>query len=332
MNQARAFLYPFNQTRKIKNIRIGIFTIEEKWEMIADKFPEEFNKWQSGAIPEHIFPTWSENSTSIEFQPLEYIWLIPELNNSALKFDFDLITKNRKSEPLPEHCTVISPENVFIEQGAKILPCILNASNGPVYIGKNSLIMEGCCIRGPFALCEAAVLKMGTRVYGATTIGPYSVAGGEIKNSLIMEFSNKAHDGYLGDSVIGSWCNLGAGTSNSNVKNTAGLVKIYLKEKQEYIPAGYKHGLFMGDYSRSAINTAFNTGTVVGIGANVFGSGLTPKYIPDFSWGMEGELLTDFDRLIASVKTWMLWKGKEISESEIQQLKHIFEQNLKRKA
>jgi UDP-N-acetylglucosamine diphosphorylase/glucosamine-1-phosphate N-acetyltransferase len=178
-------------------------------------------------------------------------------------------------------------------------------------------------IRGPFALGEGSVLKMGSKVYGATSMGPYCAVGGEVKNSVLFGYSNKAHDGYLGDSVIGEWCNLGAGTSNSNLKNNAGQVKIWTPKGQ--VNAGPKCGLFMGDYSRSMINTSFNTGTVVGACCNVFGSGLTPKYLPSFSWGNDGIDRYEFERAMNDIENWKKLKGKKISKKEKYILKYIFE-------
>jgi UDP-N-acetylglucosamine diphosphorylase/glucosamine-1-phosphate N-acetyltransferase len=200
---------------------------------------------------------------------------------------------------------------------------MLNASTGPIYIGKNAEVMEGCMIRGPFSLGEGSVLKMGSKVYGATSIGPHCIVGGEVKNSVLFGYSNKAHDGYLGDSVIGEWCNLGAGTSNSNLKNNAGEVKIWTPRGQ--VNAGHKCGLLMGDYSRSMINTSFNTGTVVGVCCNVFGSGLTPKYLPSFSWGNDGIDRYEFQRALTDIESWKKLKGKKISKKEKSILKHIFE-------
>jgi len=194
--------------------------------------------------------------------------------------------------------------------------------------------MEGSLIRGPFALCEGATVKMGTKIYGATTVGPYCVVGGEIKNSVLFGFSNKGHDGYLGDAVIGEWCNLGAGTSNSNLKNNAGEVKIRDHRTGRLISAGAKCGLLMGDYSRSAINTSFNTGTVVGVCCNIFGEGLTPKYIPSFSWGYgdEGQAGVktgryDLEKAFRDIASWKRLKGHALTEAEIQNLKYIFEKS-----
>ncbi|MDI3320514.1 putative sugar nucleotidyl transferase [Pinibacter soli] len=253
-------------------------------------------------------------------------WHIFQLNDWAVREDFHLLTNGRTSEPISSTNKTTAPENIFIEQGANVEHCILNASTGPIYIGKNAEIMEGSVIRGPLAMCEGAVLKLGTKVYGATTLGPYSVGGGEIKNSVFFGYSNKGHDGYLGDSVIGEWCNMGAGTSNSNVKNNAGAVKVYSDlEKNSYETAGIKCGVLMGDYSRCAINTSFNTGTVVGVSANIFGSGLTPKYVPSFSWGSEGIKTYNFDAALQHIENWKQLKHQTLTAEEKSILKYLYE-------
>ncbi|HEY0274092.1 MAG TPA: putative sugar nucleotidyl transferase [Chitinophaga sp.] len=249
-------------------------------------------------------------------------WDIFQLNDKALRADFARLTAGRTSAPLSATNQVLGAGQVFVEAGARVEYCLLNALEGPIYIGKNAQVMEGCLIRGPFALGEGAVLKMGTKVYGATSIGPYSTGGGEIKNSVIFGYSNKAHDGYLGDSVIGEWCNLGANTSNSNLKNNAGTVKVWMDARQEAWPAGRKCGLLMGDYSRAAINTSFNTGTVVGVSCNVFGAGLTEKFIPSFSWGAGQYVLETAFRDIAA---WKELKGKTLEEADKTILRAIFE-------
>ena len=218
---------------------------------------------------------------------------------------------------------MVNPDNIFLEEGAAVEHCFINAAAGPVYISKNAELMEGCMIRGPFAIGEGSVLKMGTKVYGATTIGSYCIAGGEIKNSIMMGFSNKAHDGYLGDSVLGEWCNLGAGTSNSNIKNTASMVKAWSQHHKDFVPVGLKCGLIMGDYSRSAINTSFNTGTVAGVCCNIFDKGFPPKHIKDFSWGKEKYIL---EKAIEDIDNWKKLKGKIITENEIKILNSIYYQ------
>ncbi|WP_462222353.1 putative sugar nucleotidyl transferase [Ferruginibacter sp.] len=257
---------------------------------------------------------------SVEFKEslkiLQYPWQIFQLNDWAIREDFELITAKRKSKPISKTNKVINPSQIFLEAGAKVEHCILNASTGPIYIGKNAELMEGCMIRGPFALCEGSLVKMGSKIYGATTIGPYCLAGGEIKNSVLMGYSNKAHDGYLGDSVIGEWCNLGAGSSNSNLKNNCGDVKYWVDGDKREISAGNKGGLLMGDYSKASINTSFNTGTVVGVSCNVFAQGLTPKYIPHFSWGCDGITKYKLSNALDDINKWKQLKGFAITERE----------------
>ena len=257
---------------------------------------------------------------SVEFKEslkiLQYPWQIFQLNDWAIREDFELITAKRKSKPISKTNKIINASQIFLEAGAKVEHCILNASTGPIYIGKNAELMEGCMIRGPFALCEGSLVKMGSKIYGATTIGPYCLAGGEIKNSVLMGYSNKAHDGYLGDSVIGEWCNLGAGSSNSNLKNNCGDVKYWVDGDKREISAGNKGGLLMGDYSKASINTSFNTGTVVGVSCNVFAQGLTPKYIPHFSWGCDGITKYKLSNALDDINKWKQLKGFAITERE----------------
>lgn len=295
-------LFPFTATRAIADIRIGILTIREK--------EQHGSRGVLHWVPRLTRP-----------------WHIFQLNAEALVDDFALLTAGRASQPIPSSVQAIAGENIFIEEGATLQHCILNASNGPIYIGKGAEVMEGSLIRGPFALCEGATVKLGTKIYGATTIGPYSLAGGEIKNSVIFGYSNKGHDGYLGDSVIGEWCNMGAGTSNSNLKNNAGEVNVWDVRTARYIPAGSKCGLLMGDYSRSAINTSFNTGTVVGVCCNVFGQGLTPKYIPSFSWGYDNREKYQLEKALRDIASWKRFKGHTLTDAEIQNIKYIFEKS-----
>jgi UDP-N-acetylglucosamine diphosphorylase / glucose-1-phosphate thymidylyltransferase / UDP-N-acetylgalactosamine diphosphorylase / glucosamine-1-phosphate N-acetyltransferase / galactosamine-1-phosphate N-acetyltransferase len=258
-----------------------------------------------------------------EIKTIQYPWDIFKLNDWAIRQDFALLTGKIKSKNISKTNKVIKPSQIFIEKGAKVEHCIINASTGPVYIGKGAEVMEGCIIRGPFAMGEGACLKAGTKVYGATTLGPKCVAGGEIKNSVLFGYSNKAHDGYLGDSVIGEWCNLGAGTTNSNMKNNAGEVKVWTTSGE--LNAGNKCGVMMGDYSRTAINTSINTGTVIGVGCNVFGIGLTPKHIPNFSWGSEGIKRYEYEKALLDIEGWKKLKAETTSDNEKMILKHIFE-------
>jgi UDP-N-acetylglucosamine diphosphorylase / glucose-1-phosphate thymidylyltransferase / UDP-N-acetylgalactosamine diphosphorylase / glucosamine-1-phosphate N-acetyltransferase / galactosamine-1-phosphate N-acetyltransferase len=259
-----------------------------------------------------------------EMKAIHYPWQIVELNDWSLREDFNLITAGRKSKVISKTNRLVNPSQIFIEAGAKVEHCILNAGEGPVYIGKNAVIMEGSLLRGPVAVCEGAVVKMGTKIYGATTVGPFCTVGGEIKNSVLFGFSNKAHEGYLGDSVLGEWCNLGAGTSNSNVKNNAGEVKFWVDTDKKEMSAGSKGGLLMGDYSKAAINTSFNTGTVVGICCNVFATGLTPKLISNFSWGVDGITKYKLNKALIDIDNWKKLKGLTISEREKQILRDIY--------
>jgi UDP-N-acetylglucosamine diphosphorylase / glucose-1-phosphate thymidylyltransferase / UDP-N-acetylgalactosamine diphosphorylase / glucosamine-1-phosphate N-acetyltransferase / galactosamine-1-phosphate N-acetyltransferase len=317
-------LFPFTLTRSAADIRIGITTIREKWKALNYRGHEP--------IPSHLIPTAATTAAIDAKRPVRFEsglsivfpWHIFQYNEEVLRSDFKRITDGRTSQPLSSSNRVIVPENVFLEPGAKVEHSILNASTGPIYIGKNAEVMEGAMIRGPFALCEGAVVKMGAKIYGATTIGPYSIAGGEIKNIVIFGNSNKAHDGYLGDSVIGEWCNLGAGTSNSNLKNTATEVKVWNPAAARFNDAGLKCGLLMGDYSRSAINTCFNTGTVVGVSCNVFGEGLTPKYIPSFTWGYNEPRHYALDKALRDIANWKKFKNQSLSEAEINKLNSIF--------
>jgi UDP-N-acetylglucosamine diphosphorylase / glucose-1-phosphate thymidylyltransferase / UDP-N-acetylgalactosamine diphosphorylase / glucosamine-1-phosphate N-acetyltransferase / galactosamine-1-phosphate N-acetyltransferase len=254
---------------------------------------------------------------------IRYPWDIFQLNDWAIRQDFELLTAKRKSQRISATNKVIKPSQVFVEKGAKATHCIINASTGPVYIGKDAELMEGSIIRGPFAMGEGACLKMGAKVYGATTLGPYCVAGGEIKNSVLFGYSNKAHDGYLGDSVLGEWCNMGAGTTNSNLKNNASNVNVWTPHGEMNV--GIKCGVMMGDYSRTAVNTAINTGTVIGVSCNVFGAGLTPKYIPDFSWGSDGLQRYQLEKALPDIEDWMKLKRKTMTDGQRSILKYIYE-------
>ncbi|MGV6845407.1 MAG: GlmU family protein [Lutibacter sp.] len=208
------------------------------------------------------------------------------LNATAIENDFKLITSGRKSESIPSNVQVINRKNIFIEKGANVNFSVLNASNGPIYIGKNATIMEGSLIRGPFALNENATVKMGAKIYEGTTIGPHCKVGGEISNSILIGYSNKGHDGFLGNSVLGEWCNIGADSNNSNLKNNYTEVKLWNYEQERFLKTGLQFcGLIMGDHSKCGINTMFNTGTVVGVSANIFGCNFPRNFIPSFSWG-----------------------------------------------
>ena len=226
-----------------------------------------------------------EIETVCDYMKLNFTWDIFKNNDDALRADYDLITKGRTSGVLSKTNTLMG-NDIFIEKGAKIECAKINTTTGPVYIGKDVEIMEGAMIRGPFAICDNSVVKMGSKIYGATTIGPWSKVGGELNNVVIFGYTNKAHDGYLGNSVIGEWCNLGADTNNSNLKNNYDIVKLWSYPDQTFVDTGLQFcGLIMGDHSKCAINTMFNTGTVVGVNSNIFGSGFQRNFIPSFAWG-----------------------------------------------
>ena len=220
-------------------------------------------------------------------------WDIFKLNEAAIQEDFDLLTENEISEPLSKTNTIIGDGKVFLAPGAVVECAVLNTKNGPIYIGEDAEIMEGSLVKGPFALCEHSTLKMGAKIYGGTTVGPHSKVGGEVSNSVIMGYSNKGHDGFLGNSVIGEWCNLGADTNTSNLKNNYAHVRLWSYETEAFAKTGLQFcGLMMGDHSKSGINTMFNTGTVVGVSANVFGASFPRNFIPSFSWGGSSGMVT----------------------------------------
>ena len=329
-------LLPFTFTKPVADLRIGILTIREKWELflktttttvtedyLSEKYPmvelENNVMINASVIPsknmveqikslkhnqaifynEELIAFFSLSDVeTIDFELFYKInlneetiiikntWDIFSNNGIALQRDYEKITEGRKSLPIPDSVNVVNPEQIFIEEGAILNFVTINASKGPVYIGKNSEIMEGSIIRGPLALCEGAVLKLGTKIYGPTTVGPYSKVGGEVNNSVISGYSNKGHDGFLGNSVIGEWCNLGADTNTSNLKNNYAEVRLWDYESGRFASTGLQFcGLMMGDHSKCAINTMFNTGTVVGVCANIFGSGFPRNFVPSFSWG-----------------------------------------------
>lgn len=255
-------------------------------------------------------------------------WNIFQFNGAEIRKDFDLITKGRTSEPLSDPFTkVYSPENIFIEKGAIIRAAILNADGGPIYIGKNTEIQEGAIIRGPFALCESSTVNMGAKIKGDSTVGPHCKVGGEVSNSVIFGYSNKGHEGFLGNSVIGEWCNIGADTNTSNLKNNYTQVKLWDYAKGGFANTGLQFcGLMMGDHSKCGINTMFNTGTVVGVGANIFGDGFPRNFIASFAWGGASGFSTfDFHKFEETAKAVMGRRGLELSADEIEILRLIFD-------
>jgi len=329
-------LLPFTYTRPVADIRFGILTIREKWEIVlgtttttvtedylSDKYPmvempnniminasfcpndsliNLINKLEPNQAifsGENILAFYVMESQEVvnfddfdiidfalETLYIEHTWDIFSKNEEAIQQDFELLTKGKQSEKISNTVNVINPKSVFVEKGAQIEYATLNASSGPIYIGKDAIIMEGSLVRGPLALCEKAVLKMGAKIYGPTTIGPNCKVGGELTNTVLFGYSNKGHDGFLGNSVIGEWCNIGADSNNSNLKNNYAEVKLWDYNLEGFSKTGLQFcGLMMGDHSKCGINTMFNTGTVVGVSANIFGSGFPRNFIPSFSWG-----------------------------------------------
>lgn len=261
-----------------------------------------------------------------DFISVENPWDLFAMNDKVLRYDFEKITAGRKSMPISETNRVIGAENIFIEEGAKVECAIINAETGPVYIGKDAEVMEGSIVRGPFALCDHSALKLGAKIYGATTIGPHSKIGGEVNNSVILGYSNKAHDGFLGNSVIGEWCNLGADSNNSNLKNNYAEVRLWNYPKQRFVHTGLQFcGLIMGDHSKCGINTMFNTGTVVGVSANIYGSGFPRNYVPSFSWGgAHGFVDFSIKKAFEVAGKVMARRGIDFDETEQNILTHIY--------
>lgn len=282
-------------------------------------------------IPSGFSAFESISEFSEPFLRIEYPWQIFEKNGEALRADFELLTKGRKSLPLSETNRVAGAENIFLEEGARVEFSIINATSGPVYIGKDAEVMEGSVIRGPLALGEHAALKMGAKIYGPTTIGPHSKVGGEVNNSVIFGFSNKAHDGFLGNSVLGEWCNLGADTNNSNLKNNYEKVKLWSYVEERFINTGMQFcGLIMGDHSKSGINTMFNTGTVIGVSVNIFGDGFPRNFIPSFSWGgAAGYTVYKPENAFRTASLVYERRGMTLSEPEQKILSRVFEMDEK---
>ncbi len=361
-------LFPFHLTTAVEAIPSGMLTNRKRWELVVEQELQSGNgeKW---VIPANLLPSEDlisllktlkageflhlndrEGIAVIGFENdhegfsgrpvavlpqealkwLEFGWNIFEQNSYLLQFDFNLLTKGRRSVPIPEGNRFTGGNAIFIEEGASVRFAFINAEEGPVYISREAQIMEGACIRGPVFIGKKAVVKMGARIYGGTTVGDHCTVGGEIKNAVFFPFSNKAHDGYVGDSVIGHWCNLGGGTSNSNLKNTAGNISVVLPSG--VYKAGMKCGVLMGDYTRTAINTSINSGTVIGIGANVFGSGLTPKLIPSFSWGYNDTVLYEAEKILEHLERWMGTKQQTITIKEKEQINHIYYQTKTKKS
>ena len=358
---------PLSLTRPAGNLRIGIFTNDERWkqflpeaeigfeteEYLSKRFPkiEGGVTVNAAVIPNEdvvaavmhleqntalflneIFLAGESNAAEkIQFLGetpviLKNRWDIYALNHLVLKNDFDLLTAGRKSQKLSDTNTLIGPKDVlFIEEGAKVEAAILNTSTGPIYIGKNAEIMEGSIVRGPLAMCEESALKLGAKIYGATTLGPYCKVGGEVNNVVFQAYSNKGHDGFLGNALIGEWCNLGADTNTSNLKNNYGLADTYSYETNGQVKTDVQFmGVCMGDHSKCGINTMFNTGTVTGVSSNIFGAGFPSKFSPSFTWGgAEGSEPFRFEKAVEYANNMMSRRGIQLSSEEIAILQYI---------
>ncbi|MDA9257638.1 GlmU family protein [Polaribacter sp.] len=273
------------------------------------------------------FEAYQQYDFDEELLQVKNTWDIFSLNDRAIQQDFDLITEDRTSQPIPEGVQAINPENIFIEEGAKLTFATLNATDGPIYIGENAEIMEGVVVRGALAMCENSVLKLGAKVYGATTIGPFCKVGGEVNNSVLFGYSSKGHDGFLGNSVIGEWCNLGADTNNSNLKNNYAAVKLWDYNTGRFAKTGLQFcGLMMGDHSKCGINTMFNTGTVIGVSVNIFGSGFPRNFVPSFSWGgASGFTEYKTNKVFEVAEVVMQRRGITFDVKEQAILEHVFE-------
>lgn len=254
-------------------------------------------------------------------------WDIFSKNGEALQADFDFLTEDRKSAPISNTNSLINPDNIFLEEGASVEYSILNASEGPIYLGKDSEVWEGSLIRGAFALCNNAVVKMGGKIYGATTVGPFGKVCGEISNSVIFGYSSKGHEGYLGNAVLGEWCNIGADSNNSNLKNNYAKVRLWNYASEKFEQTGLQFcGLMMGDHSKTAINTMFNTGTVIGVNANIYVPGFPRNFIPSFSWGGASGFSTyQPKKAYEAAKVMMARRGVVFDEKEANILNHVFE-------
>ncbi len=261
---------------------------------------------------------------------IDQVWKIYQFNGAQIRADFELITKGRKSIKIQDpHTRIYNSDQIFIEEGAQVKAAILNAENGPIYLGKNSFVHEGAIIRGPFALCEDSQVNMGAKVRGDTTVGPHSKIGGEVSNSVIFGYSNKSHDGFLGNSVIGEWCNIGADTNTSNLKNNYENIKLWSYAKGGFNDTGLMFcGLMFGDHSKCGINTMFNSGTVVGVNASIFGDGYPRNFIPSFAWGGAAGFTTyQLNKALDTAQKAMARRNVELTEIDKEIFKTVFDES-----
>jgi len=331
--------YPLVQSEDNLLVRGCLLPTRELVDAILALKPDETLAGEGEILASRIsraeHPEKKESAKTIIFKGkydlVDYPWKIFSLNGQEIEADYKILTHQRNSTPLSQTVQVINPENVFVEEGFSGEYFTLNASSGPIYLGRDSEIMEGSVIRGPFALGEHSVVKLGAKIYGPTTIGQHSRVGGEVNNSVILGYSNKGHDGFLGNSVLGEWCNLGADTNNSNLKNNYAEVKIWNYPENHFVKTGLQFcGLIMGDHSKCGINTMFNTGTVVGVSANIFGSGFPRNFIPSFSWG-GGAGFMDYkpDKAFETMELVMERRGVNLTDIDREIYQYIFENTAK---
>jgi UDP-N-acetylglucosamine diphosphorylase/glucosamine-1-phosphate N-acetyltransferase len=302
----------------------AIFDLKSNQFIIKDDFLIAFRS--AAYDPEFIVLEGERINFTPEIITIENTWDIFEKNDEIIRLDFEALTKGRESQKITATNHIAGKENIFIESGAKIEFATINATEGPVYIGSNAEIMEGALIRGPLALCNNSTIKMGAKIYGATTIGPWCKVGGEIQNSVFTGYSNKGHDGYLGNAVLGEWCNIGADSNNSNLKNNYAEIKLWSYRHEKFIETGLQFcGLIMGDHSKCGINTMFNTGTVVGVSANIFGSGFPRNFIPSFTWGgAAGFTVYAFKKAVETAEIVLGRRKLKLSAIDLKILEHIF--------
>lgn len=291
-------------------------------------YNDEILAFYTKDLPETMdFSNYNKIVWKNEVLQIAHTWDIFSKNGEALQADFDLLTTGRKSAPIPTTNSLIHPERIFLEEGAKVEYSILNATEGPIYLGKDSEIWEGSLIRGAFALCNKAIVKMGGKIYGPTTIGPYGKVCGEISNSVLFGYSSKGHEGYLGNAVLGEWCNIGADSNNSNLKNNYAKVRLWNYATESFEQTGLQFcGLMMGDHSKTAINTMFNTGTVIGVNCNIYVPGFPRNFVPSFSWGGASGFTTYQPKMaFEAAKVMMARRGVAFDEKEERILNHVFE-------
>lgn len=348
--QVREEFLPLTFTRPLGELRHGILTIAEKWKLrlnatisfktqdyLSSKFPTHETGTKDVYIPGNMEPT---ERLLREIKPgayikddgagLQHVWELFSTNDTAIKEDFSLLTHGRESLPLsPTNRVIGDPSLIFLEPGARVECSNLNTTDGPIYIGRNAEVMEGCSLRGPVALCEGAVLKMGAKVYGATTLGPYCKCGGELANVVLQGYSNKAHDGFLGNAVIGEWCNLGAGCTASNLKNNYAKIRLWNYRSRRFERTDLQFcGLIMGDHSCAGINTMFNTATVVGVGVNFYGAGFPKPYLPSFMQGSPQDMTSVIlSRLFETCRTMMARRHVEFTPQDQEILQYLYNNN-----